>query len=237
MRKIIYNRSIEKLNEDAFLLFKKTADSLLEEREKIIIGIAGGRSVLGLYSLFKKKYSSLQWGRIHIFMSDERIVPPESNFSNFRQAKETFIDCLLRKNVIRRDNIHPFIMDKDADDYGTDRYTEEFKEAGGIFNIIILGTGEDGHTAALFPTHSSFHNESEFFTFFEDSPKPPPKRMTASVKLLQKTDTAFLFFLGQGKKNAYKNYLDKNTDIRNCPSKLVNNIRNAYIFTDISYPS
>jgi 6-phosphogluconolactonase len=237
MSRIILNPDTALLYERAFTIFKTKADNILMKKNTIIMGIPGGRSINGLYSEFKNRYSEVQWNRIHIFMADERIVPPDSQYSNFRLAKESFLDYLLVKNLISKNQVHPFKEYKNKPDYGCGRYVDEFRKFGGIFDILILGAGEDGHTAALFPNHNSFYDDSEYFTVMNNSPKFPPVRITVSRKLLVKSGTVLLFYTGKGKKNAFKNFSDKSIKTENCPSKLVNEVADSYIFTDINYQS
>lgn len=233
MIKTIYNNNTDKLNAEAFNILVRCIKELLKTQDKIILGIPGGSSVSGLFRLLKENYSLLPWENIHIFMIDERIVNPDDKFCNFKQAKEAFIGELLLKNIINRKNIHPYNMKPELQDYGVGKYREELMSLGGIYDIVILGVGEDGHIAALFPNHHSLYNESENFIIMHDSPKIPLKRFTVSKKLLLKAKTAITFFLGENKKNTYKNYLNKNLGIKNCPVKLMNQIKKSYIITNI----
>lgn len=234
MSRIIFNNNIDLLNKMAFSLFANTVNNLLKNKRNPVLGIVGGRSVSGLYGQFKNEYLSVPWNKIHIFMADERIVPLNNEYSNFRAAKESFIDHLLKKNCINENHVHPFITIPGTEDYGASRYIEEFKSFGGDFDILILGAGEDGHIAALFPEHQSFYNESKYYTIMDDSPKPPPARITITKILLQKSKSVFLYFLGEHKKNAYKNFLDKNVKMSDCPAKLIDNVKNSYVITDIN---
>ncbi len=233
MVKTIYNNNTIKLNAEAFNIFVSCINDLLKIQDRIILGIPGGSSVLGLFKLLKENYSLLPWENIHIFLIDERIVDLDNEFCNFKQANETFISELLLKNIINRKNIHPYNIKPGLQDYGVGKYCEELKSLGGTYDIVILGVGEDGHIAALFPNYHSLLNESEDFVIMHDSPKIPPKRFTASKKLLIKAKTAITFFLGDNKRNAYKNYLNKNLEIKNCPVKLINQIKKSYIITNI----
>ena len=107
MTKIIYNKNINILNEEVFQLLSNTINDILKEQDEVVLGIPGGRSVTGLFKLFKNKYTLLPWDSIHIFMTDERIIPLDDEYSNFKQAKEAFIDDLLLYDVFNKNNIHP----------------------------------------------------------------------------------------------------------------------------------
>jgi len=189
-------------------------------RDKIILGIPGGRSVEGIFA--KLKESEIDWKNVQIFMIDERFVPIESGESNFRLANDTFIAELVSKGVLPESNVHPFKGDVDA-------YEEEFLLAGGVFDVILLSAGEDGHVASLFPGPAG---DGTFITV-ENAPKPPPKRMSASRKLLEKSGTALLLFFGDSKKAAFGKFYEESVSVDDCPAKLVKNINNSYVLTDI----
>ena len=237
MIRTIYDDDHRKLNKQVLDLFLDIVLNLLEEKSQIILGIAGGRSVAGLFELLRNKHSLIPWGNINIFMIDERIVPLENKHSNFKQARETFIDELIEKGIIKKSNIHPFVMDPDVDDFGGSKYCEELKRFGGKYDIVILGAGEDGHVAALFPDHHSLSDNSEHFVIMNDSPKIPDRRITVSRRLLLKAKAVFIYFLGENKKAAYNSFLDNKVDLNNCPAKLASKIDTAYVITDISFPS
>ncbi len=233
MIKTLNNNNPEKLNEEVFKILISTINRILEGKDRVVLGIPGGNSVAGLFKLFRNKYSLLPWGNIHVFMTDERIVPLDDKYSNFKQAKKYFIEDLLINNIIDEKNIHPFIMNPESRNFGVSEYCEELKSFGGKYDIVILGAGEDGHVAALFPNHYSLSDNSEYYVIMTESPKPPNKRFTMSRNLLLKCDTAFVYFLGENKKNAYNNYLDNNVEIKNCPVKLINQLKTSYIITDL----
>ena len=83
-------------------------------------------------------------------------------------------------------------------------YRDEIKTHGGAYDIVLLSSGEDGHVGALFPKHNSIKNDSDFFIFMKDSPKPTPHRMSASKKLLRKSQISILLVSGLTKK-CFKN--------------------------------
>lgn len=201
-------------------------------KEYVVFGISGGRSVSGIYKLLKDK-QALQWDRIHLFMADERLVPPDDAGSNFKLAKDEFIDELVKKGYLPEENIHPFIPDTSSKDGGIADYEAELKRCGGVYDIILLSAGEDGHIASLFPHHHSINNESNCYIIMNDSPKPPPGRMSISQKLLQNSECAVLLFVSESKKQAYTDFMDNTIDYKSCPAKLVAPLYESYVLTTI----
>lgn len=220
---ILKQRNKEDLAEEAASLIKKSINKLLKKQEFVVFGIPGGRSVQSIFKLLKK----IQWNKVHIFMIDERWVPIRSEESNFRLAKENFIDKLIESKALPEKNVHAFDYKK-----GVEEYSKEIKKYGGKFDIILLSSGEDGHIASLFPNYSIKDN-SKYFIEVNNSPKPPKKRMSASRNLLKKAKVAILLFSGKEKEDAFKKFLDKKTSINNCPAKLVGKIKENYVLTDI----
>ncbi|RLG14839.1 MAG: glucose-6-phosphate dehydrogenase, partial [Candidatus Nanohalarchaeota archaeon] len=108
---------------------------------------------------------------------------------------------------------------------------EEFRKFQ-PFDIVLLGAGEDGHVAALFPQHHSIRHEGEEYFTMPDSPKPPVERLTASKKMLEGADTAIALFLGEGKRQALQNFKNPELSTLECPAKLIRNAAYPYVLTD-----
>lgn len=222
--KTIYSKDKNELFLYIADLVEDLIKSIFENKDKVILGISGGRSAKGIYQELSKK--NIPWNKVHFFMIDERLVDLEDDDSNFKLAQENLMDNI----TIPEENIHPFIL-KNENDYGVKDYTEEFKEFE-KYDIMLLSSGEDGHIGSLYPEHHSFENESEYFIYMEDSPKLPKKRMSASKSLIKKSDNAIILFVGD-KKQAYANFLDDNVEDKKCPAKIIKNCNNYYVFTNI----
>ena len=197
----------------------------------MVLGVPGGRSVKPIFSEFLK-HTEIPWEKIHIFMVDERLVPVSDTDSNFLLVKKQFVDLLVKKKLLSEKNLHPFILDNSKKDFGISQYEKELKKYGGMYDVVILGTGEDCHVAGLFPEHT-IKNNSDFFIHFHNSPKPPKDRMTASRNLIQKSNVGVVIFLGEGKKNAYENFKNNKIKLNACPTKIVKKIKDYIIYTDL----
>jgi 6-phosphogluconolactonase len=198
---------------------------IVKQKGKCIFAIPGGRSVSGIFNILKDK--DVNWKKVHIFMVDERLVPLTDLASNFKLAKDTFLDYLVSQGKLPVENLHPFEFEK-----GIQEYESDLRENGGTYDIILLSSGEDGHVGGLFPNHHSIEDESSDFIIMNDSPKPPPKRMTLTKSLLIKSQVAIVLFLGEDKRDAFLKFQDKNVSISQCPTKLVNKVKNSYVITN-----
>ncbi|MBI2138298.1 6-phosphogluconolactonase [Candidatus Woesearchaeota archaeon] len=200
-------------------------------QDKVVIGLCGGTSVAGIYTLLGKM--DLPWEKTHFFMADERFVPLEDRESNFRLASEHLFRQLLQRQKIRENQIHPFRFQAKHPDLCLIHYIEDIKKAGGKYDIVVLSSGEDGHIAALYPSHHSIKSQAALFIVMDDSPKMPKMRMTASRKLLSGAKSAILLFFGEGKREAFKKFNDKNVSVEECPAKLVEVVPRAFVVTDL----
>lgn len=221
----------ENLEKVAAQIIKEAIQELLKIKEKVVLAVPGGRSVAGIFENLLTE--QIPWQKVHIFMIDERLVTVTDKESNFKLAKDTFIDRLETRGQLPMSNIHPFMIDESSDDYGISDYTEELKSVGARYDIILLSSGEDGHIGALYPNHNSIKSESDYYIYMNDSPKPPKGRMSASKNLLLKSKAAIIVLFGDEKRDALNNLLDKKLDIIDCPAKIIDEIENSYILTDL----
>lgn len=210
------------LEKKAAKIIKDSILSILKDKKNVIFAIPGGRSISGIFKLLIDE--GIPWDRVHVFMVDERMVPLDDKDSNFKLAKESFLD----KINIPKENIHPFVVDK-----GIKEYQGELRVVGGDYDIVLLSAGEDGHIGALYPNHHSIESGSEYYLTMNDSPKPPPNRMTLSKNLLLRSKVALIMFLGDGKKEALAKFLNNGVEPSSCPARLVQSINESYAFTDI----
>lgn len=215
------------LTRQAALLIKKAIADLLHNQAHVVLAIAGGRSVVPIFQLLPST-DGIPWNKVHIFMVDERVVPLDHQDSNYRLARENFIDELVNNGQLPKENVHPFTLED-----GVDLYSEELKAFGGCFDLVLLSAGEDGHIASLFPDHPGLRNRSEAYIEVPDSPRPPLLRISASHRLLMRSKMAILLFNGQAKKQALKAFNSPGIHFKKCPAKIIRSIPESYLLTDI----
>ena len=232
MTEIISNEDQEEIYKKAAYLIASAIRDMLQNKDYAVFAVPGGRSVARIFS--KLKRTNVPWKQVHIFMVDERLVPLESPDSNFKLANDYFIRELISEGKLPEGNVHPFHNTASAD-HGTESYAEELKKLGGAYDIVLLSSGEDGHIGALYPNHHSIRDDSEYYIWMSDSPKPPARRMSMSRKLLLRAKVAIVLFIGEAKREAYIRFHDKKIKFSSCPVKLVNDIKEAYAITDIRW--
>lgn len=155
------------LNRVAAQEFQSAAQSAIADHGRFAVALSGGNTPRSIYSLLAQEYkTSLPWNRIHIFFGDERSVPPDHADSNFRMANE----ALLSQLAIPPENVHRVRAELEPDAAAKDyesRLRDFFDPANDAwprFDLIMLGLGEDGHTASLFPGSSALMDTSRWVT-------------------------------------------------------------------------
>jgi 6-phosphogluconolactonase len=149
----------ELLAEAAANYFIQLANDCIEKKRKFTVALSGGNTPMALYQLLASPTFSTQidWKKVFIFWGDERCVPLDSSDNNAFNAKNIF----LNKIKIPAKNIFTIPVDEtpvNAAIYYEATIKIFFKTDKPIFDLILLGMGDDGHTASLFP-HSTILQE------------------------------------------------------------------------------
>lgn len=142
--------------------FCRCATEAVKASGRFCVALSGGNTPRAVYSLLAEENRGLAWDKVFIFFGDERQVPPDHPDSNYRMANETLLSHVPvpTGNIFRvRGELVPDVA---ADDYDR-RVREFFKLQAGAwprFDLILLGMGEDGHTASLFPGSAALQERS-----------------------------------------------------------------------------
>ncbi len=201
-----------------------------------VIALCGGRSVVGLLSALRHESAHQPAGlmrRVHFFMADERLVPLNDENSNYGALHRLLFADLVKEGTIGAEQLHPLNPEPCESDHGCAAYTDELNRHGGHFTVVVLGIGEDGHVAGLFPNHPVLQRRERTFFSFYDSPKPPPQRMTASVQLIREAELCVLLALGEGKRDAWGRFSNPGTSFEECPSLIGKEVQECIVVTDL----
>jgi 6-phosphogluconolactonase len=142
------------LSEAAALLFIDSSARAIVDRGRFLVALSGGNTPLKLYELLAQSpyREQVDWPSVHVFWGDERCVPPEDLENNYRQAR----DVLLGRVPIPTENVHRVPSDLEPEAAALN-YALVLKQFASPpldwprFDLVLLGMGEDGHTASLFP--------------------------------------------------------------------------------------
>ena len=178
----------EKTHEECSKLLLKLISNHINEFEKFSIGLSGGTTPELFYKLFSKKYH--EYSNITLWTVDERHVDTTEIISNQKMINSIFNDTKL--NMIKYDyNEDPRLS--------AENYTTKVLEKINKFNIAVLGVGDDGHVASLFPNTRAL--ESDKKGFVENEVNILTKwRITSTYRLLADVESLYLFVTGENKK-------------------------------------
>lgn len=168
------------------------AESAISARGKFKLVLAGGSTPEKVYGLLAE--SNADWANWTIYYGDERCLPADHQDRNSLMASQVLLD-----NVAIPANQIFTIPAEFGPEVAADRYKVAVAKAG-TFDMVLLGMGEDGHTASLFPGHQ--HPENELTHAVYNSPKPPSERVSISAKALSNTKELIFLITGANKQEA-----------------------------------
>jgi 6-phosphogluconolactonase len=178
-------------------LFKMTQRS---SQPRFDIALSGGSTPKKLFNiLVEKQKDSIPWKRIHFWWGDERCVSPDDEESNFKMTS----DILFSHIDIPHENIHR-IKGENAPVEEAKRYAEEIEEnlnlRDGIpvFDLIILGMGDDGHTASIFPNQLNLLEEEKVCAVAQH-PETGQQRITLTGRVINNANLIFFLVTGENK--------------------------------------
>ncbi len=153
--------------------------------------LAGGTTPQRCYELLAR--ADVMWGRVTILFGDERCVPPDHPDSNYRMARTALLDGVAPASVHR-------MAGELGPDVGAKLYSAIVAGLAPL-DIVVLGVGEDGHTASLFPGHPEVQAQG-WAIGVRSSPKPPPERITLTLSTLRGARRVLVLATGAGKADA-----------------------------------
>jgi len=193
------------------------------------IVMAGGSTPQRTYTLLaEERYASMiDWERVHIFMGDERCVPRDNTLSNFHMLKET----LLTYVALPDSNIHPTPCDlspaKAAQAYEETLrayFQQHPTTAPATFDLVLLGLGEDGHTASIFPASPAIQEQNRWVVPVKHTtpPKPIVDRITLTPHAINAAAQVLFLVSGEKKSKRVAQILEGNvSSIETLPAGLI----------------
>lgn len=209
--------------------FIERARETVDRQGYFTVLLSGGSTPQPAYMLMSQPEISrrIDWGKMHLFWGDERCVHPNHADSNFNSVH----DALLAHVSIPEKNIHRIRGEhqpaKAAADYEDEvrQFFQQHKgrETGvGLFDLALLGLGEDGHTASLFPGSPALQEKKRWFVMAEHNQPPPPliTRITATLPLINSTEEVAFLVTGQKKSGKVLEVMYPQTN-RSLPAQLI----------------
>ncbi|MBF0470402.1 MAG: 6-phosphogluconolactonase [Gammaproteobacteria bacterium] len=174
-------------------LIIETLQPRLKQGHRVHMVVPGGRSPQPIFKLLRS--SVPDWSQIEIYPSDERALP-----RNHPERNDLMIRSLLQgEGGLPAANFHPIPAELGA--VAAAVAYHQLLQSRPPFDIALLGMGEDGHTASLFPDNPALSDPAEAVAVFA-APKPPPERVSLGLQRLQQARLTILLATGAGKQTA-----------------------------------
>ena len=209
-RDIIICRDVDELGRKAAAQWISLADAAIKARGQFNVALSGGSTPRSLYALLASAEFAprIRWRQIHLFFGDERCVAPDHAESNYRMVKES----LLSRTFIPPDNVHRMAGEK-TPTLAAAEYEAQLRKHFSIdddalprFDLVLLGLGEDGHTASLFPGSSAL-NETRHLVATIYVAKLNAHRLTLTFPVINNAAQISFLIAGESKAAVVKEIL------------------------------
>ena len=235
MAKVNEYKTVELLNQTVAEDILSLCQACIEKHGTFHIALAGGGTPKKLYQLiasdaFCGKYP---WEKIHVYFGDERCVPADHEDSNYRMVNE----ALLAKTPIPVENIHPIHIDVDDVTASADRYNDELiaslpsDQETPKFDLVLLGIGDDGHTASLFPG-TTILQQMEKFVDAVYVEKFNSWRISITYPVINAAANIYLLATGEGKARIVKTVMFDEPPAEPYPIQRIQAQGNLYWYLD-----
>jgi len=204
------------------LNFSRYLAILIAEHETTHIALSGGSTPKVVFDELATNFQSdIDWQGVQLYWGDERCVAPTDDDSNYKMT----LEHLISKIDIPKENIHR-IKGENEPEYEAHRYGEKLSEklpkANGLpqFDLVILGMGDDGHTASIFP-HEIALWDSKHYCEVATHPESGQKRVSLTGKIINNSKVVAFLVTGEGKADKVQEILEKRNGYEKYPASLV----------------
>ncbi|KAG2075262.1 6-phosphogluconolactonase [Suillus decipiens] len=203
--------SPNELSEKLAAFIVKAQKDAVDKKGRFTVALSGGSLPKQLNKLIDNPF--VKWDKWQVFFADERCVPLDHEDSNYNLCRKE----LFSKVPIPEKNIHSIDvsllddLEELADAYEKALISEFAQKDAArfpVFDLVLLGIGPDGHTCSLFPEHPLLTEEDRWVAYIEDSPKPPPKRITLTFPVLNHALRIAFVAAGEGKADVLSTIID-----------------------------
>jgi 6-phosphogluconolactonase len=180
--------------------------------------LSGGHTPRMLYQLLATTYRDrIPWPAVHLFWGDERYVPPTDARSNYGMVKDALLDHVPCPAA----NIHPMPTNAADPDSAARAYEATLRDyfAGSPprFDLVLLGLGEEGHTASLFPRSPALAERTRWVVAVT-APADPPVRLTLTLSGLADAAATYFLVAGSNKAHAFSHVMSASADPNEYPA-------------------
>lgn len=211
--------------------FAKHLSAFIGERDICHIALSGGSTPKIVFDELAKKYAdAIDWNTVHLYWGDERCVPPSDNESNYKMT----VDHLLSKIEIPEENIHR-VRGEDEPKAEAIRYASLLEKKLPLvneipqFDLVILGMGDDGHTASIFPHEIQLWDSLDICEVAVH-PDSGQRRVTITGKVINNAQEVIFLVTGEGKSDKVRIITQQEEEFEIYPASLVNPTSNKLVW-------
>lgn len=209
--------NLDELSQAAKQSFIEIANEAIQQRGQFLVSLSGGNTPMKLYE--KLALEKLDWSRVHFFWGDERCVPIDDAGNSYGQAKKVLFDKISATHIHRVESeLKPA---EAATAYANT--LKEFSEPSldwPCFDLVLLGMGDDGHTASLFPG-SPVEVDSPTLAVVANYQDRPANRVTLTQNVINDARNIFFLAVGASKAETLKKVLGDNYTPAELPSQRI----------------
>ncbi len=220
--------SAEDVAREAAARLAKTIRDAIKSRGKATIALSGGDTPKQTYQRLAEE-PDLDWSVIELFWVDERAVAPTDDRSNFRWAKE----CLIDRAKIPERHVHRMHAEEPDLENAAREYEQVLRSnvpvgQGGVpsLDVIVLGVGDDGHTASLFPGQATVEIQDRYVVAVGKT-EGREMRLTMTAPIIEQARTAFVLAVGAKKTAALERVWAVSGSLRDTPARVIRNVRGS----------
>ncbi len=184
----------------------------IEWRGRFRLVVPGGRTPEALFARLAAE-DALRWDLVEIGFTDERAVPPANRESNYRLLRETLIEPLGE----RAPHVERMVAEWPDLNAAARECETWFREPA---DLVVLGMGEDGHVASLFPHSGLLAEHGRRVAAVFDAPKAPARRLTVTPRVLAEARSVLTLVAGGAKAQAAARALAREGSVAECPARL-----------------
>ncbi|RJQ46562.1 MAG: 6-phosphogluconolactonase [Nitrospiraceae bacterium] len=221
-RKVYIFKDMHEIARHVVETWKELSGKAIKDRGQFTSVLSGGKTPVIVYQNLSGE-KDMSWEKTHIFMADERFVPYKSEENNYHMINR----MLLRHVLIPAKNVHPVLTTESTPRASAARYAADLISFFGLkgaalprFDLIVLGIGEDGHTASLFPEALSLQERKQLAIAVSPGEMKGPDRITITLPVINNARNIMFIVSGKNKAGIMHEILVKKNAA--LPAALVN---------------
>lgn len=224
--------NLDKLYQKSADTFVELAEKSIQRHDKFVVALSGGSSPKAIFKLLAtKEYANkIEWSKVYFFWVDERWVSLDDDKSNYKMT----LQALLSEVPVNKNQVFPMYKDGVEPEEFAEEYEKQIRNVlgdDGVFDFILLGMGDDGHTASLFPGEAILNEKEKWVDAYYLKPQEM-YRITLTAPIINKAENILVVAFGEAKKHALNEVLNGEYNPQLYPLQLINKKETFQFFTD-----